>query len=242
MKAGTTHEPLMFAGPPRRAAARVPADASFGRAVAVLLRIGDELTRHRADVRRSGEAASEVRLHLPPETPPGRYTGHALVDDEQRQVVVVVEPHSRLRVRPEETRITAAAGSRVEFSVELTNAGNVKFDVPKGAAFDLDASEGRDRALGRALRAELEQDERRVDRFFEELRDLHGGEARMEVVRGAGPLEPGETRTLDCRILLPDMMQTGTSYQGTWDLDTAMHTIIIEAAGLALRTRGRTVT
>lgn len=234
----------MFVGPPRRASARVPSDAAFGRTVPVVIRMGNELRRLRADVRLPGvgTGAGEVRLHLPPETPPGRYTGHASVDGEDREVVVVVEPLLRLRVRPEQTILEAAPGSRPEFSIEVTNAGNVAWQVPKAAAFDMDASEGQDRALGRALRARLDPGERRVDRFFEELRESHGGEAQVEVVRGAGALEPGATRAVHCRILLPDMMRPGESYEGTWDLDAAMHTIIVAVAGTAPRTRGRTVT
>jgi hypothetical protein len=232
---------LTFAGPPRNASALFPLDPSLGRIVQVTLKIGGSLAGYRADVRRFGEDVSEARLHLPPETPPGRYGGHVSVGGEQREVVVVVEPLSRLRVRPEQTVVSAAAGTRADFSIEISNAGNVSFDVPKAGTLDLDSTEGQDRALGRALRAQLESGERRVDRFFEELRHMHGGEARVEVVSGSGTLEPGTARTLHCRIQLPDMMRPGQSYEGTWELESAMHTIVTEVTGAAPRTRGRNV-
>ncbi|CAN5697992.1 hypothetical protein BH23GEM9_BH23GEM9_19640 [soil metagenome] len=241
MKGDVQRETLTFAGPPRAAAAHASLDASVGRIVPVTLSIEGRVAGYRADVRRSGDGGSEIRLHLPSETPPGRYGGHATVGGEQRKVVVLVEPHSRLRVRPEETVVSAAAGAHVDFSIELINAGNVVFDVPKVGTFDLNASEGQDRALGRALRARLEPDERRVDRFFEELREMHGGEARIEVMSGAGAVEPGTSRELRCRLNLPDMMRPGSSYEGTWDLDSAMHTIIVAVTDAAPRTRGRTV-
>jgi hypothetical protein len=241
MKGDADHETLTFAGPPRRASARVPLAPSVGRTRQVTIEIDGKLAGYRADVRRSGQGASEVRLHLPVETPPGRYVGNASVGDELRKVVVVVEPLSRLRVRPGQSIVAAAAGAHADFAIELTNAGNVAFDVPRVGTFDLEASEGQDRALGRALRAELEPGERRVDRFFEELREMHGGEARVRVVSGAGPLEPGTSRELHCRIDVPDMMRPGSSYEGTWELDSALHTIIVDVTGAAPRTRGRTV-
>jgi hypothetical protein len=241
MKGDVQREPLTFVGPPRSTSVRVPLDPAVGRTLPVMIRIDGKLAGYRADVRQTGEGSSEVRLHLPPETPPGRYGGHASVAGEQRAVVIVVEPHSRLRVRPAQTFVATSAGASADFMIELTNAGNVAFDVPKTSTFDLDSSEGQDRALGRALRAQLEPDERRVDRFFEELRELHGGEGRVEVVSGAGPLEPGTSRELRCRIDVPDMVQPGSYYEGAWELDSAVHSIIVEVTAAAPRTRGRIV-
>lgn len=230
-----------LAGPPRSTSAFVPLDPSVGRIVPVMMKIGDKLTGYRAYVRRFSEDTSEIRLRLPPETPPGHYRGQASVGGEQLGIVVNVEPVSRIRVRPAQSAVDAAAGGHAEFEVVLTNAGNIPFDIPNAGTFDLDSSEGQDRALGRALRAKLEPHERRVDRFFEEMRELHGGEAQIEVGKGAGALEPGASRTLHCRIAVPDIAQPGQSYTGTWELDGAVHTITVEVTGAAPRTRGRAI-
>lgn len=230
-----------LAGPPRSASAFVPLDASVGRIVPVMMKIGGKLIGYRAYVRRFSDDTSEIRLRLPPETPPGRYGGQASVGGEQLGIVVNVDPVSRIRVRPAQSAVDAPAGGYAEFEVTLTNAGNVSFEVPGSGRFDLDSSEGQDRALGRALRAKLEPEERRVDRFFEEMRELHGGEAQVDVVKGAGALEPGGSRTLQCRIAVPDMARAGQTYTGTWELDGAVHTITVGVTGAAPRTRGRTI-
>ncbi len=123
----------------------------------------------------------------------------------------------------------------------MLNASNVAVEVPQETSMDLDA-EDQERAFGRALRAELPEGESRVDRFFEELREGHGGEARLTVVDGAGALEPGESRELRCRVEVPMTVQPGRSYGGSWEIGNAGHFLTLEVGKPepgTPRTRGR---
>ena len=219
---------IAVSGPPHNASAVVSLDPGGQRVVSVTIQIAGGPAIYRAAVRPLGGGTSELRLKLPRETAPGTYTGQATVGGTQRTVVVEVQPVVRIQVQPKRTSFSSAPGSRSPFKITIANAGNVSFDVPKSSAFDLDSADGQDRALGRALRATLGPGERRVDRFFEELRDDHGGEARVLVAEGAGPLQPGESRELACMLEIPDTAQVGRSYLGAWQLANASHVVDVE--------------
>ena len=128
----------------------------------------------------------------------------------------------------------------MEFHVTAVNDGNVPFDVPAADVFDLDDTVRQERALGRTLRAPLAQGEQRVDRFFAELRDAHGGEAHVVVRRGAGRLAPGESRELTCILDVPAMAKEGHSYVGPWLLGNTAHVIVAEITTNAPTDTGRT--
>jgi hypothetical protein len=220
-------EAITFAGPPHNTAAVVSLGPLEDTVVPVTLKIAGEPAVFRSYIRPFGPDKSEIRLRLPRETPPGTYHGVATLGGKPRPIVVEVEPVVRIRVQPKQTSLSVDAGSKKDFGITIVNGGNVPFDVPKVAAFDLDDAEGQDRALGRALRATLPQGERRVDRFFEEIRAAHGGEARVAVRSGVGRLEPGASAELSCLLEVPATVQAGRSYLGAWPLGNASHVIVV---------------
>jgi hypothetical protein len=226
--ARAAREAIALSGPPREVMAVVPLGMAGKAVVPLRLMLGGEPAIFRAHVRPFGQGASEIRLRLPEETPPGTYRGAGSFEGEERDVVVEVEPVLRLRVRPGRTALAGAAGATVPFSITVVNAGNVPIEVPKAAQFDLDDDEGQDLALGRTLRATLAEGERRVDRFFEEIRAQHGGEARVRVREGAGPLAAGVMRRLACELEIPATARAGRSYLGAWRLANAGHAIAVE--------------
>lgn len=231
---------IVLAGPPGKASALVRFPPRE-RVVPVTMTMTDGPVIHRAYVRPFGQDASEIRLRLPRGTPAGTYRGQAVIGGAEREVVVVVEPVPRLSLAPRRSAFTARPGQRLEFALDLANDGNVAVDVPKGVSFDLDASEGQDRALGRALRATLHEGERRVDRFFEELRESHGGNAHVTVADGAGPIAPGESRLLKCVLEVPTGVKPGHSYEGAWRIANAGHLVLIEVVnGTQARRGGKT--
>ncbi len=229
MAAARTGADIALTGPPHNASAVVAIEPSGDRVVPVTLQLAGGPAMYRASVRPLGAGTSELRLKLPRETAPGTYTGQATVGGAQRAVVVEVEPVVRIQIQPKRTSFSGAPGSRSPFKIVIANGGNVPFDVPKSSALDLDSAEGQDRALGRSLRATLGPGERRVDRFFEELRDDHGGEARVVVTEGAGALGAGESRGLSCLLEIPDTAQVGRSYLGAWQLANASHVVVVDA-------------
>lgn len=216
-------------GPPQR----LTAVAHFEASGPQVLQVGVELPGISAVLRGSvtpfGRDTSEIRLELPRETPPGTYGGVALIDGKNREIVIVVEPVERLRIHPRQTTLIAGPGSRAEFSITVVNAGNVPLEIPRTAEFDLEDDDGQDRALGRALRAELGESETRMDRFFEEVREADGGEARLTVVEGAGVVEPGQSCELSTYLDVPVTVKPGRTYTGGWDIGDSAHLIVLEA-------------
>ncbi|MEO6527937.1 MAG: hypothetical protein ABIP93_15060 [Gemmatimonadaceae bacterium] len=216
---------IALAGPPRNVTGLFPFDVSRSTIVPMSLRAGNEAAVYRAVVRSAGRSLGELRLRLPLDTPPGKYAGESMIGGEMRRVMVDVLAEMRINVRPKISNVSASVAGSAELTLTVTNEGNVPLDVPKADTFDLDDATGKDRALGKSLRAPLTQGERRVDRFFEELREQHGGEARVTIRVGAGRLEPGQTRELRCLLQLPDTAKEGRSYSGAWHLGNAAHLV-----------------
>ena len=229
-------EAIELVGPPYKLAGLVRHPLSQ-RIVPLALQLRRELTIVEAHARAYSNDTIQLRLRLPRDTAAGTYRGEATLGGETHAVVLDVQPVLDLRVQPKQTRLDASKGA--EFSVELSNRGNVVFDVAKSFAFDLDDDEGQGRALGRALRARLSPNESRVDRFFEELREDHGGEARVRVLDGAGALAPAETRVLRARLDLPDNVRAGRVYTGAWKLGNVAHVIVVSIADVARKEKAR---
>jgi hypothetical protein len=231
---------IALAGPPRSITGVVQVELDE-RVIPITLKLAGGIAAVGARVRPFGHRTVEIRLRLPRETAPGRYSGEASIAGTARAVEIEVESVLQLRVQPKRSSLAVEPASSTEFGIEIANAGNVTFDIPKVDSLDLDDAEGQDRALGRALRATLAPGERRVDRFFEEIRERHGGEARVVVLAGAGPLAPAAARMLRCRLEIPDAVQVGRSYIGAWQLANAAHVFVLEVSRPALAIKGRAV-
>jgi hypothetical protein len=225
---GRGEREIAIAGPPRNVTGMFPFDVSKSTVVPMSLTVGNEPTVYRAVVRPAGRSTGELRLRLPIDTPPGTYAGESTIGGEMRRVTVDVKEAMRITVQPKLTNVSAAASASAEFAIFVSNEGNVALDVPKADTFDLDDATGQDRALGRTLRAPLKEGERRVDRFFEELREHHAGEARVTIRSGAGRIEPGQSRELRCLLELPATAKEGRSYSGAWQLGSAAHVVAVD--------------
>lgn len=218
----------------------VPLDASGDKVVPISVSVAGQPTIYRATVRPFGRDQSEIRLRLPADTPPGTYTGEGTIGGKPRGVVVEVEPVMNVRTQPRQTLLSAAPSARVEFGFSVQNAGNIAIDIPKLDTFDLDDDDGQDGALGRALRGSDTDGKRGVDRFFDELKQGHGGEARVLLKDGAGRLAPGETRALTCILEVPATVREGRTYVGAWDIGNAAHVIVCDIATTGRPNIGRT--
>jgi hypothetical protein len=239
MSAVSRGESVLLSGPPYNMKARVHLSVGKERVIALRMHSRGATSEHRAYVRKAGGDASEIRLKLPHATPAGTYKGEATFGGETHAVVIDVMPVLRVRVVPRQTVVDVEPGGRAEFEVQFTNNGNVVVDLPKARQFDLDNEEGQDRALGRSLRAGLGEGESRVERFFEELRESHGGEARVILLEGAGALEPGDTRRVRCQVDVPMTVRPGRSYAGGWQIGNASHLIIVQVMDPGPRASGR---
>ncbi|HKJ02223.1 MAG TPA: hypothetical protein VJ997_07200 [Longimicrobiales bacterium] len=230
MKTAQKGEAITLSGPPRNATANIQLDDASERVVPVAVKLADGPSVLRAYVRPYGRGTGEMRLRLPPDTPPGTYRGEAVMGKLTRAIVVAITAEHNVRVDPPQTSVRGAPGETVEFEIHLTNGGNVSLDVPKETAVELDDDRDQVHAFGRALRSKLDEGEHRVDRFFEELRESHGGQGRVTVLDGAGPLDPGGTRTLRCGLEIPDIARPGRTYTGGWEPAGGGHLLIVEVA------------
>lgn len=219
---------LALKGPPSNVRAVVALDVENAEAIPLALNIAGKVTIYSAVLRPVAGGTCEIRLRLPDAIAPGTYSGEATVNGKPRAVRVEIEPQLRIRLQPAQTMLTMEAASSKPFALTLFNGGNVAIDVPKAVTLDLDDADGQDRALGRSLRATIARGEQRMERFFEELRLVHGGEARVTIRSGAGPLRPGEARELACVLDVPDTVSAGRSYTGSWDLGPASHVIVAD--------------
>ncbi len=227
MSADTGRGEITLSGPPRNTTG-VVGETGSQRVVRVELKLPGGPSIQKAYVRAGASGRREIQLQLPNDTPPSTYRGEAQVGDATVPVVVHVAPVQQVRVEPRMTPVAAEPGGRAEFEVTISNEGNVPLQIPGEVSLDLDDDEGQDLALGRALRATLKEGEHRVDRFFEELRQSHGGLGRVMMLKGAGPLDAGDTRTLRCRLEVPMTAEPGRSYSGGWDIGNGGHQLVVE--------------
>lgn len=239
MTAPRTQGAITFTGRPGNLAALVPADLVTERIVPISVSVAGKPTIYRAIARAFGSNQSEIRLRLPDDTPPGTYQGEGTLGGKPRGVLVEVDSIVKVRVNPAETVIAAAPAARVDFTITVQNAGNVPLDIPKLDTFDLDDEDGQDRALGRSLRGSETDGKRGVDRYFDELRNSHGGEARVLLKDGAGRLAPGESRSLTCILEVPDIAQEGHTYVGAWPIGDSHHVIVCDIAATVRRPKTR---
>jgi hypothetical protein len=176
-----------------------------------------------------GSSAAYLRFSLPETTPPGSYSGTAEVGGVEFPVVAEVEAHLSLRIAPTMLTVAAAPGATVDAHVTALNDGNVAFEIRSAYAFGLFDQEGIEAAFGAGFRDETAKGERRFDRFVETLADHHEL-ARLQVSEGGGPLQPGEVRALALSLRLPDGLEPGRTYQGTWTLYTVGYTVRVAVA------------
>ncbi len=228
MNAVRLGDELTLSGPPRNVRAIVPLHIERPLVVPIAIGVGERLSIVRAVLRPLAEGVSEIRVRLPDHVAPGVYRGDATFDGKTRAVIVEIAPAPRIRVQPSQTVLVTQPASSEPFVLLVVNGGNVPIDIPKLSGFDLDDADGQERALGRSLRAPLKPDEPRVERFFEELRESHGGEARVTVRSGAGPLAPGEVREIGCVLDVPKDARAGRSYSGSFEIGPVSHVVIAD--------------
>lgn len=239
MKSRRRAEEIRLSGPPNRVSGTLPLDLPKSTVVPISLKVSDGIAVYRGRARSLGGGVCEIRVRLPRATPPGTYRGESSFGDESRKVTVEIEAKERIRVQPRQTALSGPPGGAADFRVTVVNEGNVPLDVPKLETIDIDDVRGPERAWARALRAELKEEERGVDRFFQEVREDHGGEARVAITSGSGSLMPGQTRALECRLDIPPTVQQQRTYAGGLDLGNAGHDIVLEVTNGVKASNGR---
>lgn len=223
-----------FFGPPRRLRL-VASGPQMGAPQAV--RLPAELEpyvdpRH-PPLRASGARdPGRARLRLAPQTPPGQYkVAVEFAGGRRQQMTVTVEPRPRLRVLPGTLRLAGAPGAKLSARLLLENRGNETLAIDESLVTGLFDDDGIEAALAAVYRMETDELDKIVGAGFARLRQAHGGLLKLRVREGAGPLVPGERRSLLLETTLGAKLAPRHGYHGT--LDLGPHTIAVELSVLA---------
>jgi len=170
----------------------------------------------------SGKTATMVRFSVDESTPSGTYAGDLYAGDIHFPITAEIEGRQQVQITPSRLSLSGLPGSQLTVQMTAVNGGNVPATIGESSGFGLFDIHGAERAIGDALRSNdsygKESGERRVDRLFDQFAKEHGGLARVQFREGAGPLAPGEYRRLQALIRLPDAIQLGHTYSGTWSI------------------------
>lgn len=164
-------------------------------------------------------------------TPPGRYTGEVRLGDGWHPIGVTVEEHPSLRLIPTRLEATVNPGGDLIAELTVANVGNVAYELTRSHVVGLTAADALDRALSRTSIAALSEGENPAFRFAAELFGARGGATAIRVREGAGSVEPGEARRVRITVHIPERLQGGRTYIGTWRLGDSGFAMRITAAG-----------
>jgi hypothetical protein len=198
---------------------------------------GKQLTPVPAQVARIGaKGLSSLRVDLPRWTPPGRYQGTATIGAREERITVDVEPVQLVRVEPRRLVVRGRSKQVVQAEVTLSNVGNTSYEVRGVAMFALYDPSSLERATAKAFQSSGQStkrgvEDRFVDRLAAELREGYGGNVRLKVETGAGPLEPGESRAVQASLHLPDGLQPGRVYEGVWRIADLGYNVAVDTGG-----------
>jgi hypothetical protein len=225
--------PVRFRGTPIALSAVTPGGPDAASSLSLTLDLpGTPEHRTHAVHSRVGDS-SILKLNLPRNTPPGKYTGIVMVGDVEQEVIVDVEPEVFLRLFPERLVFTARASERVQIEMSLANMGNTAVEVRGAYAFGLFDVGGVERAIAKTVTAQLTGESGvrgRADYFADAIADEHGGMVRVKVDEGAGQIAPDEVREMKITLTVPDRVRPGRTYWGTWPLYNLRHYVRITGA------------
>jgi hypothetical protein len=170
----------------------------------------------------SGQSATLVRFSVAENTPSGTYGGDLYAGDAHFPITAEVEARQQVQISPTRLSLSGLPGSQLTIELTAVNSGNTGAEIAEAGGFGLFDVHGAERAIGETLRSDnefgKELGERRVDRLFNQFAKEHGGLARVQFREGAGQLPPGAYRRLKALIRLPDGIQPGHTYSGTWSI------------------------
>jgi hypothetical protein len=223
--------PLRFHGSPQLVEGLAPfryADVLGGTAVQVTLPGKQSTTPLPTNIQTepAGEGFMFVRFDLPSATPAGIFQGEVSLGEARYPIEVEVEGRSQLHLSPRRLSLTAAPASSILLEMTAANGGNADADIPSVSAFGLFDVHGAERSIADAFRAtdkELSESgdtgQQRLNRLVDRLSQEHGGLVRLQIQEGAGPLRPGELRSIKLMMRMPESIKPGHTYSATWPID-----------------------
>jgi hypothetical protein len=209
-------EPLKVHGPPRRLRVTDAALPRTGPCKVVLPPShegGQETVLPAQIVQRRGYDQPQLRVRFPRYTVPGEYAAKLEIDGESLDIMVTVEPHERLVVRPPESVFHGKPGDSSEVTLTIFNRGNVPFEIPSKFVVGVYDDDGVEEAFVTSYRMDTNDWQAIFGNWVLKLRDGYGGLVKCSVA-GAGALAPDQQRTITITARLPSKLRHGHSYHG----------------------------
>lgn len=216
-KQGRPDRPLLrFSGFPARVQALVPIGAEELSGALLRVELADGPLDVPALAVATAPGQSTVRLLSAQPLPAGRY--RARLETPADAMDADVEVLGKARARPYPPRLELQARGETEVSIDLLNTGNVDLEVAAAYAIPLEVAG----TLGRAIIDGIRTKERGVQRWgvaADSIADSQAGVARLAVRAGVGAVPPGESRRVVGVVRLPDTLEGGLTYVGSWRLE-----------------------
>ncbi|HUN43487.1 MAG TPA: hypothetical protein VMU81_24595 [Acetobacteraceae bacterium] len=157
-------------------------------------------------------------IRLGPFTPPGIYQATLESDGQRHPVTVTVAPAPMLSADPSGLLFAGPPGSGVTAHIALCNRGNTGVTIPTRAKVGLYDDDGLEFAFADTYRQKQSDPANLVGNWLQRLREGYGGLLRLDIVQGAGALEPGAARMLEVQATLPEQARARHAYHGIWSV------------------------
>lgn len=179
-----------------------------------------------------------AQVLIPPDTPPGRYTAEALVGNVRKPVAVDVLESWDLAIIPAELSLKFDLGERLVRTVQLTNRGNMPWNLHRAAFATLQEVDGVHRNIFLSLKETPEPSyEKVLNNFVKRMRDTEVEPAKIKILSKTDVLRPGESQELRLEISLPDNLKKNRRYSGGVSFENASLLLNIEVLENSVRTR-----
>lgn len=165
------------------------------------------------------ERLAPLAIALDRFTPPGEYTVDLAVDGETREAVLNVQETVALRLAPKSLVLVGQPGETIRKQVEVSNDGNVPFEVDGIADVELHDDLAEAQMVGRVIGPLLEELPKSGDGIVAALlavgaRGPVAGHLRIHMASGVLRLAPGQTASLDLDLAIPDALPAHRRFSG----------------------------
>jgi hypothetical protein len=167
------------------------------------------------------------RFRLHSSTPPGTYTATLVSSDQVRPVTIEVTAAPRLSAMPGTIGFAARPGAGARARVAMANQGNTELVISARGLVGLYDDDGIELAFAGTWRQPQDQPASLSGYWLSKLREGHGGITLLDVIEGAGPLAPGDTRMITVATTLSEQLKPGHSYHGFWRVGPSKLAIVV---------------
>ena len=178
------------------------------------------------------EAHICCKIPLPPQTPPGKYSAQALMGEARKPVLVDVLESWDIALIPTELSLRPADGKRLVHTIQVTNHGNMPWEIHGAALAPLQEKNGIHRNIFLSLKNCVKGGyEGVLNDFAARMKETVVEPAKIKIISKTAFLQPGETREMDLEISLPANVKRNRRYSGEVPFENARLLLDIEVRG-----------